>query len=196
MSHKRSDDIATLKGDWGTPWKLYRHLDKEFHFDADAAANCKNAKHPVFFSKSMDSLSFNWKDMIEFKPSPQKRHPSFWLNPDYAKGVIDKFVAKARTETRESGSIVASLLPVSSDTAWWNDYVMADDGDVAVEIRFIKGRVKYIGYTKDGEEVTQGPTFPSCIVIFSQEHDRYWNQDVNTPLMPIIGETIVLKELK
>ena len=60
MSLIRSDEIATLKGDWGTPVKLYRHLDEELHFDADVAANSQNAKHPIYFTKSMDSLSFGW----------------------------------------------------------------------------------------------------------------------------------------
>jgi len=84
MSEIRKDNIATPKGEWATPEKLYRHLDKEFHFDADAAANSKNTKHPGYFTKSMNSLSFNWKDMIDFKPTDQKPHPVFFLNPDYA----------------------------------------------------------------------------------------------------------------
>ena len=190
----RSDEIATPKGEWATPNKLYHHLDKEFHFDADAAANEQNTKHPVYFTKSMDSLSFNWKDMIEFKKTEQKPYPAFFLNPDYAKGVVDKFVAKARLEARH-GSLVACLLPVVTDTQWWNRSVMADDGAVAIEIRFIEGRVRYVGHTKDGKVITQGPTFPSCIVIFSQSHPHYWNADTN-PLMPYIGKTIVMKELK
>jgi phage N-6-adenine-methyltransferase len=194
MSEIRKDNIATLKGEWGTPGKLYRHLDKEFHFDADAAANSQNTKHPVYFTKSMNSLSFHWKNMIDFKPSEQKPHPAFFLNPDYAKGVVDKFVAKARLEARY-GSLVACLLPVVTDTQWWNRSIMDSDGDVSVEIRFIEGRVRYVGHTKDGKVITQGPTFPSCIVIFRKAHDLYCNQDTD-PLMPIIGKTIVMKDLK
>ena len=133
--------------------------------------------------------------MIDFKPSEQKPHPAFFLNPDYAKGIVDKFVSKARTETRESGSVVVCLVPVVPDTSWWNDSILRHDGAVAVEIRFIRGRVRYVGHTTDGKVITQGPTFPSCIVIFSLEHDHYWNQDRN-PVMPIIGKTIVMKELK
>jgi phage N-6-adenine-methyltransferase len=189
MVHKRSDDIATPKGEWGTPEKLYRHLDKEFNFDADAAANANNTKHPVYFSKSMDSLRMDWKDAIE----TTKVRPAFFLNPDYAKGIIDKFVAKARLEARKS--TVVCLLPVSTDTGWWNKHVMSYDRTVAVEIRFIEGRVHYVGYTKDGKQITQSPSFPSCIVIFCRSHPHYWNQD-RKPVLPIIGETIVLRELK
>jgi phage N-6-adenine-methyltransferase len=195
MSEIRKDNIATLKGDWGTPDKLYRHLDNEFHFDADAAANSQNTKHPVYFTKSMDSLSFSWRDMIDFKPTDQKPRPAFFLNPDYAKGIVDKFVAKARTETRESGSVVVCLVPVVPDTNWFQDSVLEYDGRVAVEIRFIKGRVGYVGYTKDGKIISQKPTFPSCIVIFSLSHPHYWNQDYD-PVMPIVGKTIVMKDLK
>ena len=50
MSEIRKDNIATPKGEWATPDKLYRHLDNEFHFDADAAATCHNTKHPVPFT--------------------------------------------------------------------------------------------------------------------------------------------------
>ena len=194
MSEIRKDNIATLKGDWGTPWNLYRHLDEEIHFDADVAANSQNAKHPVYFTKSMDSLSFSWKDMIEFKPTEQKPHPAFFLNPDYAKGVVDKFIAKARLEASH-GALVACLVPVVTDTKWFQEQVFGCDDRVAVEIRFIAGRVRYVGYTKDGKVITQGPTFPSCIVLFSQKHPHYWNGDAS-PLMPYIGKTIVMKDLK
>ena len=194
MSLVRSDEIATEKGNWGTPWNLYRHLDAELQFDADVAASSQNAKHPVYFTKSMDSLSFSWKDMIGFEKTEERQHPAFWLNPDYSKGVLDKFMAKARLEASH-GALVACLVPVFTDTRWFQEHVFGCDNRVAVEIRFIAGRVNFIGHTKDGKEVKQGPTFPSCIVLFSREHPHYWMGEAN-PLMPYIGKTIVMKDLK
>ena len=190
MVHQRNENIATLKGEWGTPDKLYQHLNKEFNFDADAAASANNTKHPVYFSKSMDSLKINWKDTIE----TTKVRPSFFLNPDYAKGTVDKFVAKARLEAQSS--TVVCLLPVSTDTGWWNRHIMSFDGKVAVEIRFVEGRVHFVGYTKNGNQIMQSPSFPSCIVIFCENHPYYWIQDRSHSVFPIIGKTIVLRNLK
>ena len=186
---KRHDDIATPKGCWGTPLKLYNYLSKDVGgFDADAAANAMNHKHPVYFSESIDALRIDWQEAIE------KKSAKFFLNPDYAKGVIDKFVKKAREEARK-GATVTCLLPLSVDTGWWNREVMINDGKVAVEIRFIEGRVKFVGYTKSGEVITNSPPFCSCVVKFCHEHEHYWNQDRN-PTLPILAPTIVLRDLR
>ena len=194
MVLKRNEGMETPKGEMATPQKLYNFLDEEFFFDADAAANSKNAKHDIYFSKSMDSLRFSWGDMIEKPYRNDKDYPSFFLNPDYSRGIIDKFTAKARQEARK-GSVVVSLLPVSTDTGWWNRNISSFDGKVAVEVRHIEGRVHYIGYTTDGKIKITPPPFSSCIVIFCRNHPYYWNQD-RDPVMPIWGKTIVLKDLK
>ncbi len=77
------------------------------------------------------------------------------------------------------GAVVVCLVPVASDTRWWHDYVMH-----AQEIRFIRGRVKFIGYDEHGKQIQNSPTFSSCVVIFKQERRQDWEN-------PRIGETIL-----
>ncbi len=49
------------------------------------------------------------------------------------------------------------LIPARTDTAWWHDYVVN-----ASEIRFLRGRVKFV---KPGVKSDAAP-FPSAVVVF------------------------------
>jgi hypothetical protein len=55
----------------------------------------------------------------------------------------------------------------------------------AQEIRFIEGRVDYIGYDPEGNLIKQSPTFPSCVVIFDLGREKRSDYD-----LPVIGKTI------
>lgn len=165
MSHQRNGEYKTPKDEWGTPQWLFDLLDREFHFHTDAAAKNRDmAKCPRFFS---DALTLNWNEY----PGP------FFLNPPYSAGNIEAFMWKAWVESTK-GCTVVCLVPVASDTRWWHDWVMK-----AAEIRFIKGRVKFIGYDEQGNQIRNSPTFSSCVVIFKQERRQDWEN-------PRIGETI------
>jgi hypothetical protein len=52
----------------------------------------------------------------------------------------------------------------------------------ADEIRFIKGRVKFIGYDEQGNSIRNSPTFSSCVVIFREMYKKRFT--------PYIGKTI------
>lgn len=178
MSHKRNAEYKTDKDEWGTPDNIFKPLHKEFNFQLDAAASALNAKLPTYFDKEMDALNRDWG------------RKSVYLNPPYSQGNIEKFMEKAYLEgnRRENQEYVVCLVPTASDTRWWHDWVMR-----AKEIRFIKGRVKFIGYDECGNIIKNSPTFSSCIVVFSGWHEHYWNQDRyhNQPFLPpIIGNTI------
>jgi site-specific DNA-methyltransferase (adenine-specific) len=82
------------------------------------------------------------------------------LNPPYSAGNIDRFMQKAYEESQK-GAVVVCLVPCATDTRWWHNYAMR-----AQEIRFIKGRVRFIGYDEKGEQIKNSPTFSSCVVIF------------------------------
>ena len=51
-------------------------------------------------------------------------------------------------------SVVVALLPARTDTRWFHDFIYNKPG---VEIRFVKGRIKFSGTTGAGK-------FPSMVV--------------------------------
>ena len=55
-----------------------------------------------------------------------------------------------------AGNTVVMLLPARTDTKWFHDYIYKRDN---VEIRFIKGRLKFGGCKNSAP-------FPSMVVIF------------------------------
>lgn len=130
--------------EWETPLDLFRLLDAEFHFDLDAAATDENAKCSRYFTKRENGLQQEWKTSV-------------FLNPPYGIS-IGKWVRKAYEEAHK-GSLVVCLLPARTDVKWWHDFVMQ-----AAEVRFIKGRVKFVG----GES---SAPFPSVVAVFRPGHN-------------------------
>jgi site-specific DNA-methyltransferase (adenine-specific) len=167
MSHQRNGEYKTPKDEWGTPQWLFDLLDQEFHFSLDAAADGENRKCKAYFDKFISGLDHEWT-----------RLSATFLNPPYSAGNIDRFMAKALKESQK-GAVVVCLVPVASDTRWWHDYVMKSQ-----EIRFIKGRVKFIGYDEQGNQIRNSPTFSSCVAIFDP---NYTNPTFGNPR---IGKTI------
>ena len=136
MFSKKSDE-------WETPQALFDLLDKEFHFELDAAATPQNTKCESFFVlPECNALIINWHELDELV---------YWLNPPYSN--VSEFIKKAYEESLND-LIVVCLVPSRTDTKWWHEYVMK-----AKEIRFIKGRLKF------GDSKNSAP-FPSCVVIF------------------------------
>ena len=176
MTHKRTSKIVTEKDSWETPSWLFDLLDREFHFQVDAAATKENAKLPAYFEDldAVPTLKFDW-----YCKGAWER---FFLNPPYSAGNIDKFMAKALEESLK-GAVVVCLVPCATDTRWWHSYAMK-----AQEIRFIKGRVRFVGYDEDGNQVKNSPTFSSCVVIFDKSYYHRYQMPANDT--PIIGRTI------
>ena len=135
--------FSSDKKDWGTPPDLFNALNEEFEFTVDVAANHENALVPWhYYTKETDGLAQDWSG------------EAVYMNPPYGRE-IGKWVRKAYEDTREKGYAVC-LLPARTDTAWWHDYVMK-----AVEIRLIRGRLRFVG-------AENSAPFPSAIVIFGQ----------------------------
>jgi site-specific DNA-methyltransferase (adenine-specific) len=178
VSHQRNG-IATPKDEWQTPQWLFDLLDREFQFHVDAAATGENAKASIYYG---DALNHEWYHQIE---SPDDNLPSerFFLNPPYSAGNIDKFMAKAYEESQK-GAVVVCLVPCATDTRWWHNYAMK-----AQEIRFIKGRVRFVGYDKEGKQIKNSPTFSSCVVIFRPNCAKYFAGGPEA-FTPLIGKTI------
>jgi site-specific DNA-methyltransferase (adenine-specific) len=166
VSHQRKSKIVTEKDSWETPKWLFDLLDQEFHFNLDAAADYDNSKVDGWFNEEINALNQDWQDCGVGR---------VFLNPPYSAGNIDRFMAKALEESQK-GAVVVCLVPCATDTRWWHQYSMK-----AQEIRFVKGRVRFVGYDEEGNQVKNSPTFSSCVVIFNRDLSRGY---------PIIGKTI------
>lgn len=81
-----------------------------------------------------------------------------FCNPPYGHKVIH-WVRKAAQEA-EKGATVVMLIAARTDTIFFHDYIYNKSN---VEIRFIKGRIKFTDENGNGD--TPAP-FPSMIVIF------------------------------
>lgn len=128
---------------WTTPDKTFRELDDEFHFTIDVAASAENTKCARFYDEAADGLSKSWAGEV------------VWCNPPYNN--IAAWVEKAYNETFDEGAAtVVMLIPSRTDTRYFHDWIYEKPG---VEVRFIKGRLKF------GDATASAP-FPSMIVVF------------------------------
>lgn len=85
-----------------------------------------------------------------------------FINPPYSRKLKEAFVKKAIEESKK-GKLCVMLLPVSTSTALFHDYIQPN----AKEIRFIRGRIRFSGVNTFGEYVTtKAPMHDSMIVIF------------------------------
>lgn len=114
--------------EWSTPQDLFDELDAEFHFELDTCATSENAKCARFYTAQDDGLARPWDANV------------CWCNPPYGRSV-SAWVAKAAQSANEGRTIVM-LLPARTDTKWFHEYIY---GRKDVEIRFLKGRVRFGG---------------------------------------------------
>ena len=159
----RDKFVASGSTEHETPDDLYRTLDDEFDFGLDICASYKNAKCLPYIDKKQDCLRMDWS-----KIKRGSKSGVIWMNPPYNRktrtqpGQID-FVEKARFESFD-GNVTVALLPVRTDTKLFHRYIWNKKHHKpqnGVEVRFIEGRVKFVG-------MNQGALFPSMIVIFRQ----------------------------
>ena len=134
--------FSSASGEWATPQDFFDKLNEEFGFTLDPCANSKNHKCDKYFTKEQDGLVQDWgTDRV-------------YCNPPYGRG-IDKWVAKC---FRHRG-LAVMLIPARTDTKWFHEYVYKKPN---VEIRFIKGRLKF------GNSDNSAP-FPSMVIVFNKE---------------------------
>ena len=85
-----------------------------------------------------------------------------FINPPYSRKLKEAFVNRAIIESKK-GKICVMLLPVSTSTKLFHDVIKPN----AKEIRFVKGRIKFIGVNTKGEKVDNAsPMHDSMIVVF------------------------------
>lgn len=133
------------KDDWETPSSIFDPLNREFTFDLDVCATRDNTKCGKWLSPEQDGLKVAWHISAN--------RGTCWCNPPYSKW--QAWVEKAATEAKK-GATVVMLLPARTDTRAFHSHIWQQP---LVELRFIKGRVKFVG-------AEHGAPFPSMIVVF------------------------------
>lgn len=133
------------KDNWATPKKFYDELDSEFHFDFDPCP-----LNPYEITPDKDGLLIPWGERN-------------YINPPYSRHLKEAFVRKAVEESRR-GKLCVMLLPVSTSTALFHDWIKPN----AKEIRFIRGRISFEGTNTFGKLVGKGsaPMHDSMVVVF------------------------------
>ena len=129
---------------WATPKEFYDKLNQEFNFNFDPCPLNEGEITP-----DKDGLLIEWGDRN-------------YINPPYSRALKEAFVKKAIQESAK-GKLCVMLLPVSTSTKLFHEYIKPN----AKEIRFVKGRIKFLGVNTKGEYVTdKAPMHDSMIVIF------------------------------
>jgi phage N-6-adenine-methyltransferase len=148
--------------EWATPQAFFDALNAEFEFGLDVAATLENRKTPLYCGPGSmggcaDALSVSWAFITD-----GGRLGACWMNPPYSQ--CRAFIGKAAAEAR-LGATVVCLVPSRTDTRWFHEHiydVSANDFRPGVEVRFIKGRLKFGGGKNSAP-------FPSMVVIFRPE---------------------------
>lgn len=124
-----------------TPPYFYEELNKEFNFDFDPCPY-------------MHDMLWDWLTVERWK--------SNYINPPYSRKLKDAFVKKAIEESKK-GNLCVMLLPVSTSTVLFHDYILPN----AKDIRFIKWRIKFIWINGNWELVkNKCGMHDSMVVIF------------------------------
>jgi site-specific DNA-methyltransferase (adenine-specific) len=153
--------FSSKSNEYETPQDFYNNLNEEFHFTLDPCCTSKNRKCDKYYTIEENGLIQDWSGEIVF------------VNPPYG-SELKKWVKKCHDEALK-GALVVMLSPARTDTSYFHNYIYKyfnrKDLELETEIRFIKGRLKFINktlpsYREDGNfEISSAP-FPSMVVIF------------------------------
>ena len=141
--------FSSERDDWCTPQSFFDELNKEFGFTLDPCATKLSAKCENFYTKKDDGLSKDWYGEVVFVNPPYGREMKKWVN-------------KCFEESKKPNTKVVMLIPARTDTTYFHEYIYKK-----AEIRFIRGRVKFIkpDTSTDEKDFTSAP-FPSMVVVF------------------------------
>ncbi len=151
--------MSSAKDDWETPQAFFDRYLVEFDLCIDVAASLANRKLPDYFGP--DHVHPSMRDGLTADWSQFGSGARCWMNPPYSRGLQAKFIRKAAQE-RLRGVLTVALLPARTDTKVFHECIY--DAQTwqprqRIEIRLIKGRLKFGG-------ATNSAPFPSMIVVF------------------------------
>ena len=142
--------FSSDRDDWETPFDLYKKLNDEFNFTLDPCCTVETAKCSKYFTASENGLFQTWENETVF------------CNPPYGKKISD-WVKKCYNEHMKHNITVVMLIPARTDTRYFHDYIYNQ-----AEIRFLKGRIKFL---QNGKILSSAP-FPSMIVIWKRRENN------------------------
>ena len=131
---------------WSTPPELFAEINAEFNFTLDPCATAKSAKCADFFTEEQNGLNQNWGGVV-------------FMNPPYGKE-IRSWIYKARVSAA-AGALVVGLIPAATDQDWWHDHIVG-----VAEVRYLRGRPRFLVYEDDGSTKWASPFQPVLIVIW------------------------------
>lgn len=138
---------------WATPKEFYDKLNEEFNFNFDPCPLNHNLEE-------WDGLKIDWKERNFINPPYSNKKATGYLK--------ESFVKKAIEESKK-GKLCVMLIPVSTSTKLFHEVILPEKP----EIRFIKGRIKFLGINTKGEYVTdKAPMHDSMVVIFDGRNKK------------------------
>jgi len=148
---KRSIFFSRKCREWETPQDFFDQYNAEFGFELDVCANAGNAKCARFFTKEDDGLKQAWQGVV-------------WMNPPYGGRELIPWLKKAY-DSAQTGATVVCLIPASTGTAYWWEWVKGKAEKGEAEIRFVPGRLHFKNPKKNpnGEDPAG---FDSAVVIY------------------------------
>lgn len=120
-------------------------MNEEFNFTLDPCSTEENHLCDKYYTIKENGLIQDWSG------------ERVYCNPPYGKE-ISLWVKKCYEESRKKNTLVVMLIPARTDTRYFHDYIYKK----VKEIRFLKGRLKFIGEQKGSGSAP----FPSMVVIF------------------------------
>jgi len=135
--------MSSVKMDWETPKDFFNKLDQEFHFTLDPCCSFENKKCDKFYTEQDNGLIQNWGGEVVFVNPPYGREIKLWVKKCF--------------EERNNAKLIVMLIPARTDTNYFHEFIYGK-----AEIRFIKGRLKFVGNQKGSGSAP----FPSMLVVF------------------------------
>lgn len=143
------EPLTSNTSEWETPQDLFDRLDQAFAFTLDVCTTPDNAKCPQFYTLRDNGLHQKWRGRV-------------WMNPPYGRG-IDAWLKKA-IAAADQGALIVALLPVRTDTKWWQDLVVPH-----ALVYYLRGRLTFLGGNSNAP-------FGSALAIYFPRPDVATNQ--------------------
>lgn len=138
---------------WSTPDDLFGHLNDEFGFEVDVAADRNNRKCSAYFG--LDHVEADRRDALTQSWAPRV----CWLNPPYSN--VAPWLQKACEEAQQGATVVV-LVHFDPSTRWWANWAIRAD-----EIRVLTGaRVRFT--PPEGIKASSN-TRPSALLVYRKK---------------------------